>query len=146
MNAVVSTYPVPHTVRIPVELREQVAGMLERGEIAPGAVAETLQHAMRAGLAAALDVEVLPPRSARRARRQRPLAATVELAHMARVDALARAVTVARAHLAAGGTQRGAVAALNELGLLNTRRYAAAPWTVWSLGRALSMSSESSVP
>ena len=137
MNAI-STPSAPHTVRVPVELRELVSVMLERGEIAPGEVVGTLQRAMRGGLAAALEAEAMPPRSVRRRRRPHAIPEAVALARLARLDGVARAVKVAREYLAAGGLQRGAVDTLNGLGLLNTRRLVAVPWTVFSLARALS--------
>lgn len=136
LNAI-STPSVPHTVRVPVELRDLVAAAVERGELAPGEVAGTLQRAMRCGLAAALEDEAKPGRTARRARPARPTPQAVAAARLERAGGVALAVASARAHLAAGGSQRGAVAALNGLGLLNTRRLVAVPWTVFSLARAL---------
>lgn len=140
MNAV-SACPVPHTVRVPVALRELVSVMLERGEIAPGAVATTLQHAMRHGLAAAVEVDD-QPRPPPRRRRRRIITEEIKRDRLARVDGLARAVKVARAQMAAGATRTGAAAALNELGLLNTRRLAPVPWNAFSLARAMSMQFE----
>jgi hypothetical protein len=140
MNAI-STPSAPHTVRVPAELRELVAVMLERGEIAPGEVVGTLQRAMRGGLAAALEADAPPPRPKGRRRRLHVIPEAVALARLARLEGVARAVKVARAHIAAGGLQRTAVDALNDLGLLNTRRLVAVPWTVFSLARALSMPS-----
>ena len=138
LNAI-SIPSVPHTVRVPAELRDLVAAAVERGELAPGEVAGTLQRAMRCGLAAALETEAMPGRTARRARTPRPTPAAVAAARIERAEGVARAVAEARAHLARGGSQRGAVEALNGLGLLNTRRLVAVPWTVFSLARALSM-------
>ena len=138
MNAI-STPLVPHTVRVPVELRELVSVMLERGEIAPGAVAGTLQHAMRYGLAAAVEGDDQPrPRRSPKRRRRRILAEAVALARLERTEGVARAVTVAREYLAAGITQRALADTLNGLGLLNTRRLVPVKWTVFSLARALS--------
>lgn len=143
MNAI-STPPVPTTVRVPVGLRGLVAAAVERGELAPGEVAGTLQLAMRHGLAAALAAEALPPRAVRQPRSPRPTPESVALARFERAEGVARAVAEARAYLAEGGVHRGAVDALNARGLLNTRRLVPVEWTVWSLARALS--SESSVP
>ena len=138
VNAI-STPLVPHTVRVPVELRELVSVMLERGEIAPGAVAGTLQHAMRYGLAAAVEGDDQPrPRRSPKRRRRRILAEAVALARLERTEGVARAVTVAREYLAAGITQRALADTLNGLGLLNTRRLVPVKWTVFSLARALS--------
>ena len=140
MNAI--SVLVPTTVRVPAGLRELVSVMLERGEIAPGAVVGTLQRAMRGGLAAAAEDEAQPPRSVgRRRRRPHVIPEAVALARLARREGVARAVKVARAHIAAGGSQRTAVDALNARGLLNTRREVWVPWTVWSLARALSSES-----
>ena len=140
MNAI-STPPVPRTVRVPAELREVVSVMVERGEIAPGEVVGTLQRAMRGGLAAAVEDEAPPPRPKGRRRRPHVIPEAVALARLARLEGVARAVKVARAHIAAGGSQRTAVDALNAMGLLNTRREVWVPWTVWSLARALSSES-----
>ena len=144
VNAI-STPFVPRTVRVPADLREIVAVMLERGDLLPGEVVGTLQRAMRGGLVAAAEDEAPPPRpKGRRRRRPHVIPEAVALARLARREGVARAVKVARAHIAAGGSQRTAVDALNARGLLNTRRAVAVKWTVWSLARSLS--SESSVP
>ena len=143
MNAI-STPFVPRTVRVPADLREIVAVMLERGDLLPGEVVGTLQRAMRGGLVAAAEDEAPPPRPKGRRRRLHVIPEAVALARLARLEGVARAVKVARAHIAAGGSQRTAVDALNARGLLNTRRAVAVKWTVWSLARSLS--SESSVP
>ena len=136
MNAI-SIPSVPRTVRVPADLRELVSVMLERGELAPGAVVGTLRLAMRQGLAAALEAEALPPRSVGRRRRPHVIPEAVALARLERIEGVARAVKVARAHIAAGGLQRTAVDVLNGQGLLNTRRLVVVPWTVFSLARAL---------
>ena len=61
LNAI-SIPSVPHTVRVPAELRDLVAAAVERGELAPGEVAGTLQRAMRcAGALPAVLAPLAPP-------------------------------------------------------------------------------------